>query len=60
MLEIEQLPQTITTVRDLFSWLNQFPDEMELDVRYDSGYGHGYFTPSSFSIKDGKLRIEVS
>lgn len=56
----ESLPQVITTVRDLSEWLKQFPADMELDVRFDSGYGHGGFTPSSFFIKDGKLRIEVS
>jgi hypothetical protein len=60
MNEIEELPQTITTVHDLFAWLNQYPDEMKLDVRYDSGSGHGGFSPSSFSVIDGKLRIEVS
>lgn len=56
----ESLAQVIITVRDLSEWLKQFPDEMELDVRFDSGYGYGGFTPSSFFIKDGKLRIEVS
>ena len=61
----DDLPQEINTVEKLILWLKWYEEHygpgLLLDMRYDSGYGRGYFTPSAFQIDDNKtLRIEVS
>ena len=60
----EDLPQEINTVADLLLWLKwykeQYGPDVLIEVRYDSGYGYGYMSPSAFAYDDGKLRIEVS
>lgn len=58
--EEKTLPKTIETVADLIKWLQSYPPELGLDIRYDSGYGTGWIDPSSFTVYDGLLKIEVS
>lgn len=61
LLKVVDLPQEINTVGDLIQWLQMYNPDLLLDVRYDSGYGDGSFSPTSFQVIDKKtLRIEVS
>ena len=62
MMEGKELPTTIDTVADLIAWLQMYPSDATLDVRYDSGYGDGSFVASSFLYNKEKhqLRIDVS
>lgn len=58
---VSEVPQEINTVGDLIKWLQLYHPDLLLDVRYDSGYGDGCFSPTSFQVVDKKtLRIEVS
>ena len=58
---VADLPEEINTVGDLLQWLQMYNSDLQLEVRYDSGYGDGAFTPTSFQVVDKKtLRIEVS
>lgn len=58
---VSEVPETIYTVEDLILWLRLYNPDLLLDVRYDSGHGHGWITPTSFQVIDRKtLRIEVS
>lgn len=44
---VADLPQEINTVGDLLQWLQMYNPDLQLEVRYDSGYG------------DGALRLQV-
>ena len=55
------VPVIIQTVGDLIQWLQCYHPDLLLDVKYDSGHGQGWITPTSFQVIDRKtLRIEVS
>lgn len=49
-----------TTVGDLIKILKRYDKDLFIDVRYDSGHGHGDIDAKSLSIEDGMLRIDVS
>ena len=61
----KDMPQEIDTVAKLILWPQWYEEHygpgLLLDVRYDSGYGRGYFVPSAFQIDDNKtLRMDLS
>ena len=60
MDDVTILTDYIDTVDKLIKYLQRFPPDMEVDVKYDSGYGDGAFTKNAIYVKDGKLVIELS
>lgn len=50
----------IDTVGQLIELLQQYPLDMKLNIRYDSGYGQGGIIKSGVYIENGELRIDVT
>jgi hypothetical protein len=56
----EEKSISLYTVGQLIEYLKQFDSNLQLDLRYDSGHGRGWFYSGGFKVVEEKLRIDVS